>query len=232
MTNEKLNAQFVCATVENNGEVNDLVVVENSQAVTTSLKVAEVFGKEHKHVLDAIRNLLNTKAENSAFVENQQLTNMFALIEVEQPMPVGGGVKKVPMYVINRDGFTLLAMGFTGEKALRFKLEYIKAFNAMEAKLRESHHAGMQSFIAPVTKNSNAMALTLSNLNSLKEDYVRRLYELEKKGYAKADEKAAEFSSDFMKIRDDILYLIINEEIYGVECYGNGIELLQGMRKP
>lgn len=110
---------------------------ENNQALTTSLMVAKKFGKEHKHVLDAIRNLLNTTAENSAFVDNQQLTKMFALVETEQPMPVGGGVKKVPMYVMNRDGFTLLAMGFTGEKALRFKLEYIKAFNAMEQQIRE-----------------------------------------------------------------------------------------------
>lgn len=110
---------------------------ENNQALTTSLMVAKKFGKEHKHVLEAIRNLLSVTAEKSAFVENQQLTKMFALAEVEQPMPVGGGVKKAPMYVMNRDGFTLLAMGFTGEKALRFKLEYINAFNAMEQQIRE-----------------------------------------------------------------------------------------------
>lgn len=231
MSNRIVNAHVDGAKLtENNVDIKDLVVVENSQAVTNSLKVAEVFGKQHKHVLEAIRNLLSTKVEKSALVDNQLITSMFTLIEIEQPMPAGGGVKKVPMYVINRDGFTLLAMGFTGEKALRFKLEYIKAFNAMEAKLRESHHVGMQSFIAPVSKTTNAMALTLSNLNRLQEDYVRRLYELEKKGYSKADKKANEFSSDFMKIRDDILYLIINEEIYDVECYGNGLELLQNMR--
>lgn len=103
----------------------------NGQALTTSLMVAKKFGKEHCDVLKAIRNIFTT-AQKSLFVENQQLTKMFVLVETEQPMPVGGGVKKVPMYVMNRDGFTLLAMGFTGEKALAFKLEYIKAFNAME----------------------------------------------------------------------------------------------------
>ena len=46
----------------------------NGQALTTSLMVAKKFGKEHKHVLDAIRNLLNTTAEKSAFVDSQQLT--------------------------------------------------------------------------------------------------------------------------------------------------------------
>ena len=110
----------------------------NGQALTTSLMVAKNFGKEHKHVLDAIRNLLNTTVEKSAFVDNQQLAKMFALTEVEQPMPVGGGVKKIPVYVMNRDGFTLLAMGFTGAKALAFKLEYINAFNAMEQQIRQS----------------------------------------------------------------------------------------------
>lgn len=86
----------------------------DNQALTTSMIVAEKFGKEHKHVLEAIRNILSTTAPKSAFVDNQQLAKMFALTEVEQPMPAGG-VKKIPMYVMNRDGFTLLAMGFTGE---------------------------------------------------------------------------------------------------------------------
>lgn len=118
--------------------MNELVYIDNNHALTTSLLVAEKFGKEHKHVLEAIRSLLNTKAENSAFVDNQQIANMFAITDIEQPMPIGGGIKKTPMYIMNRDGFTLLAMGFTGERALGFKLEYINAFNEMEKKIRET----------------------------------------------------------------------------------------------
>lgn len=110
----------------------------DNQALTTSLLVAETFGKEHKYVLEAIREIF-AKAEKTAFVENQQLTKMFALTEVDKPMPVGGGMKKMPVYVMNRDGFTLLAMGFTGEKALAFKLEYIKAFNSMEQEIRRTN---------------------------------------------------------------------------------------------
>src|SRR5690554_5793386 len=45
--------------------------------------------------------------------------------------------KQYPMYYMNRDGFTLLAMGFTGKKALEFKLKYIEAFNRMEQQLKE-----------------------------------------------------------------------------------------------
>ena len=109
----------------------------DNQALITSVIVAEKFGKEHHNVLKAINNLLSTTSEKTLFVDNQQLAKMFALTEVEQPMPAGG-VKKIPMYVMNRDGFTLLAMGFTGAKALSFKLEYINAFNAMEQQIRQS----------------------------------------------------------------------------------------------
>ena len=64
----------------------------DNQALTTSVIVAEKFGKEHKHVLEAIRNILSTTAQKSAFVDNQQLAKMFALTEVEIPMPVGGSI--------------------------------------------------------------------------------------------------------------------------------------------
>lgn len=87
---------------------------------TTSLKVAEHFEKEHRHVLDAIRNLT---AENSA-------ASFFTLTTYKNRG------KEYPMYEMDRDGFSLLAMGFTGEKALRWKLDYIKAFNAMEKELK------------------------------------------------------------------------------------------------
>lgn len=110
----------------------------NNQALTNSLLVAKEFGKEHKHVLEAIRNLLGASAEDSAFVENQGLAKMFELNEQEIPMPVGDGTKKTPVYLMNRDGFTLLAMGFTGKKAMQFKIAYIEAFNKMEEEIRKS----------------------------------------------------------------------------------------------
>lgn len=89
--------------------------------VTTSLKVAEIFNKEHKNVLVAVDNLV---AENSAakFFEPSSYT-------------IRG--REYPIYLMNRDGFSLLAMGFTGKKALQWKIKYIEAFNAMETVLRQ-----------------------------------------------------------------------------------------------
>ncbi|MBO5225840.1 MAG: Rha family transcriptional regulator [Parabacteroides sp.] len=100
---------------------------ENGQALTNSLLVAEKFGKEHRNVLSSIRELIKGCAENSAvlsmFVESQF---------------INGQNKEQPMFVMTRDGFTLLAMGFTGKKALQFKLDFINAFNTMEKQLRQS----------------------------------------------------------------------------------------------
>ena len=90
----------------------------------SSLQIANDFGKQHKHILDAIENL---KAENSA------LTKMF----IETTYTAGTG-KHYKRYDITRDGFSLLVMGFTGKKALEWKLKYIEAFNLMEDKLRNS----------------------------------------------------------------------------------------------
>lgn len=98
----------------------------NDQVLTNSILVAEKFGKEHKHVLDAIRELIQGCAETSAdpmFVETIYVNEQ--------------NRQEYPMFVMNRDGFTLLAMGFTGKKALKFKLDYIAAFNAMERSLKE-----------------------------------------------------------------------------------------------
>lgn len=106
--------------------VNGLVTVENNQAVTTSLKVAEVFGKPHHNVLRDIRNL-----ECSS--DFQEINFEFSFYIRKLPH---NATKKEPMYYITRDGFTFLAMGFTGKVAAQFKEAYINAFNEMESKLR------------------------------------------------------------------------------------------------
>lgn len=102
-------------------DIMELVQVNNEQVVTNSLKVADVFEKEHRHVLDSIRQIL--AAENSA-----------ARFFYETTYENRG--KQYPMYLMNRDGFSLLVMGFTGAKAMQWKIKYIEAFNAMEEQLK------------------------------------------------------------------------------------------------
>lgn len=96
---------------------------KSGEPVASSRQVAENFGKEHKDTLESIRQIL--AAENSA------TKSMFYETTFENRG------KQYPMYLMNRDGFTLLAMGFTGKAALEWKLKYIAAFNEMEKKLAE-----------------------------------------------------------------------------------------------
>ena len=115
--------------------MKELVFLQNEQAITTSLKVAEVFEKEHFHVVRDIRNLIQEMASVSQQPKLADGVNTPMFQESSYQAEEGG--RSYPMYLINRDGFTLLAMGFTGQKALKFKLAYIDAFNKMEQALQQ-----------------------------------------------------------------------------------------------
>ena len=107
-------------TINNANEVQ--VINNNGELVVSSRKVAEDFGKQHKDVLENIRNIL--VAENSA-------TKFFHATTHEYRG------QQFPEYLMNRDGFSLLVMSFTGREAMQWKIKYINAFNAMEKKLKE-----------------------------------------------------------------------------------------------
>lgn len=92
--------------------------------VVTSLDVAKTFEKEHYHVIEEIR----------AIREKTSSTEFSGLFYESDYVASNG--KKNPMYLMNRDGFTLLVMGYTGEKAMKFKLAYINQFNEMEELLK------------------------------------------------------------------------------------------------
>ena len=82
--------------------------------------------------MDSIRNLLNSHEKSGQY---------FVLDTY-----VDNSGKENPMYVMNRDGFTLLVMGFTGEKALLFKIDYIEAFNKMEQTIKSGNYLVPHSF--------------------------------------------------------------------------------------
>jgi len=101
--------------------VNDLVIMKNKQAVTSSLQVADTFEKRHDNIMQAIGGLLKNKDTQQMFARDARVNDQNG--------------QQYPIYYMNRDGFTLLAMGFTGSKAMGFKLQYIKAFNDMEQQI-------------------------------------------------------------------------------------------------
>ena len=107
-----------------------LVALKDGKPVTTSLIVAESFGKQHAHVLRDIDRIVESPVYKERCASNFGFTS--ALI----PMP-NGGHREERICEMDRQGFEILAMGFTGEEALRWKFTYSDAFAAMEAELRK-----------------------------------------------------------------------------------------------
>jgi Rha family phage regulatory protein len=103
--------------------MDQLVFVQQNQAVTTSLIVAEVFEKEHRRVLQDIRELgCSEEFRQRNFVQSSYVNSQN---------------KEMPMYHMNKKGFTLLAMGYTGKEAMKFKEAYIDQFEKMEDGLKK-----------------------------------------------------------------------------------------------
>lgn len=130
----------------------------NGQPTVTSREVAEHFKKEHRHVIESIRSIIS---------ENSELTSMF----YETTYTAGTG-RAYPMYQMNRDGFTLLAMGFTGKDALEWKLKYIRAFNMMEEKLK------VKEIQAAMPKVDARMMEAQARLNNSRVDTAKLLMQM------------------------------------------------------
>lgn len=105
--------------------MQELVYLKNDEAVCDSLQVAEKFHKRHSDVIRAIENL----------IENDSTQNCVQCFKRTAYKDDTGKSNK--MYRMNRDGFSILAMGFTGKKAMEWKWAYIKAFNQMESIIKE-----------------------------------------------------------------------------------------------
>ena len=103
---------------------SEIIAVKRNEVFTTSLIVAEVFEKSHKHVLEKIENLPKDEFHKSNF----RLTYF-----------VDKWNRKQPMYKITDKGFSLLGMSFTGSKAYHFKVAFINAFESAMEKLRNQN---------------------------------------------------------------------------------------------
>lgn len=90
----------------------------------TSLQVAEAFGKRHDNVLADIRKIIEADDDG------------FALLNFQECSYTNENNREMPMYVMSKDGFVLLVMGYTGAEAMRMKKSYIARFNEMEKALQ------------------------------------------------------------------------------------------------
>lgn len=156
--------------------MNKIINISNKegQLVVTSRQIAEDFEKQHKDVLETIRNLT---AENSA-VKN---------IMIESSYDSRG--KQYPEYLLTRDGFSLLVMGFTGPKALSWKLKYIEAFNKMEESLKESKPQTIEDLIIMQAQSIKNLKQQVTEANSMA---------------LKANEKVEETKQEVQAIREAV----------------------------
>ena len=139
--------------------MNDIVLsMQSGEPVASSRQIAENFEKNHNHVL---RDIDSLKKDVSNFGQ------MF--FETTAPDSYG---REQRAYLMNRDGFTLLAMGFTGKAALEWKLKYIAAFNEIEKKLSEQ----------PQLTRSQLLATALITAHEELEEKDKQIAELTPKG--------------------------------------------------
>ncbi|KEI75923.1 Rha family transcriptional regulator [Clostridium botulinum] len=105
-----------------------ILKVENGQPVVSSKKIADNFGKRHSHVVEAIENKIKSLTTENSEVE---ISKLFI------PTTFNHNGNDYKEYLLTRDGFTFIVMGFTGAKADSWKLKYIEAFNKIEHYIKE-----------------------------------------------------------------------------------------------
>ncbi|ALV25075.1 phage regulatory protein, Rha family [Campylobacter iguaniorum] len=146
-------------------DVNVCFKVVDDKVFCDTLHLAKVFGKNHHNILQAIKNLANDDFKSLNFKES-------VYINLQN--------KRQPCYNLTRDGFSLLVMGFTGAKAYRWKIEFIKAFNAMEAKLNHLKHIEQSNRIANLQAIQISQAKHHANqLNGYKSTFAKQKSKLE-----------------------------------------------------
>lgn len=134
------------------------VALYNDRPATTSREVAKFFGKRHDHVVRDIRNLI-ANTPKTFHAPN--------FGEMSEDVEIGNGaVRQDAIFLLFRDGFMLLVMGYTGKKAMQIKIAYIEAFNALEAQVKamQPQTSALPPNPAQLTKSSTTDRKPLEKL--------------------------------------------------------------------
>lgn len=153
---EQVQAEAVEQDTPDLGSDEVLVWDKDGQAVTSSRNVAAVFEKRHDHVLRDIENVI-------AQLPKEHSPNLGDGLFISSVHKNESNGRAYPEYLITRDGLTLLVMGYTGPKAMAFKLAYIRRFNEMERALAKQHEAQ----VAENTMRAHSAQCTLEHVTAL-----------------------------------------------------------------
>lgn len=211
---------------ERSDNVDNLVYIHHEIAVCDSLQVAEKFEKEHKDVLKRISNLLNFEkgvAQKCADPTERACSKLSRPMFVKSSYIHPQNKQRYPKYYMTRDGFTLLAMGFTGQKALEWKLKYINAFNRMESIIRERQTPAWQESrktgITTRKKETDAIKRLCEYATMQGSKHPERLYT----AYTKLANKAAGITTRNAATSLQISILTVAESIIA-QTIDSGIE--------
>lgn len=201
--------------------MSELVFTNNDQVVTSSRNVARDFGKEHRNVMRDIEGVLKNEQAQEMFYKTTYIHEQ--------------NKQEYPMYLINRDGFTLLAMGFTGKKAMDFKMKYMNEFNKMEQFMNSP-----EMIVQRAMEIQNKKVLELQNtleeqrplvsfaeacMTSKKSLLVREVAKLASKQGVKTGEKRL-----WQKLRDWKLVFSNKNEPYQEYVDRDYFEVIQGVK--
>ncbi len=177
-------------------EIPEVILSETGLLVTTSLEVARFFDKRHDNVLRDIEQIIS-ELNNDFSLLNFEVTSH----EIKQP---NGGTRKTPIYNITRDGFSLLAMGFTGTKALQFKVQYIEAFNAMERALNKGKAPSKK---IPYAKSTGlpVQAIVINDIPFKRREFL-----------SKKDKKGLMGLMHFISFLEEVPYEQVEKYILGI----------------
>ena len=169
-------------------EVNGMrVSVETIQGsvVVKSTEIAARFGKRHDNVIRDIESIIK-KAQSSKLRDDLFYETSF----------VNSRNRRYPEFLMTRDGFALLAMGFTGEKALEWKLKYIEAFNTMENALASQGREGMRALSEAVAafesdkEKASQYGKALAGWRKIKDNHIEAIVDATKKAQMLLDFKS------------------------------------------
>ncbi len=160
--------------------MQNLVTFNNDlkEVTTTTLKVAEVFGKKHDNVMKAVNKLLGNIRGIDDF--NQVKNDLVKNNEMSKQFKFGIATyldngRQYNHYILNKEAFYLLVMGFTGKKALQFKMEFIRAFNEMEKALKAKNSLPVAQVdmkaIGGMVKKCCAVAVREELTKALSDDF-------------------------------------------------------------
>ena len=201
----------------------------NGEAVTTSRAVAEQFGKQHAHVIrdieDIISQLSQSKIGAANGTETEPTQPKIGLSKTEdfadrnfllsEYTDLQGKPRK--QYILTRDGFTLLAMGFTGAKAMQFKVAYINAFNRMESIINGESRletAKQEASNCIEMVNSYAESDSLSGIVSESLEAMRIAFKSNGIAFVRKRTGETKGGGDVVGLYDDFSVSIYTTELY------------------